>query len=62
MCVVLSQALFVVSVKSTVVVNILTPSVVGIILFIKDTLSDILCCSILRFWLMQCALRGRFAV
>ena len=35
---------FVVSVRSTIVVNVLTPTLVGIILFIKDILRDILCC------------------
>ena len=34
---------FVVSVRSTIVVNVLTPTLVGMILFIKDILSDILC-------------------
>ena len=35
---------FVVSVMSTNVVNVLTATFVRIILFIKDILSDILCC------------------
>ena len=42
--------------------NVLTPTFVGIILFVNHILSDILCCSILIFRLMQRALQGRFAV
>ena len=41
MCIVLSQALpshFVVSVRSAIVGNVLTPTLVGIMLFIKDIL------------------------
>ena len=53
---------FVVSVRSTISVNVLTPTLVGIILFANHILSDILCCSILIFRLMQRALQGRFAV
>ena len=42
--------------------NVLTPTLVGIILFVNHILSDILCCSILIFWRMQRALQGRFAL
>ena len=42
--------------------NVLTPTLVGIMLFVNHILSDILCCSILMFRLMQLALQGRFAV
>ena len=41
--------------------NVLTPTLVGIILFVNHILSDILCCSILIFRLMQRALQGKFA-
>ena len=53
---------FVVRIGSTIVVNVLTPTLVGINLFVDHILSDILCCSIVMFRLMQCALHGRFAV
>ena len=45
-CVVTSapRSQFVVSVRSTIVLNVLTPTLVGVVLFIKDILSDILCC------------------
>ena len=45
-CVVTSAPLsqFVVSVRSTIVLNVLTPTLVGIILFVKHIVSDILCC------------------
>ena len=42
--------------------NALTPTLVGILLFVNHILSDILCCSIFVFRLMQHALQGRFAV
>ena len=35
---------FVVAVRSTMVVNVLTPTLVGIMLFIIDILRDVLCC------------------
>ena len=40
--------------------NVLTPTLVGMISFIQDILCDILRCGILRFRLMQRALQGRF--
>ena len=45
-CVVTSapSSQFVVSVRSTIVVNVLTPTLVGIILLIQDVPSDIFCC------------------
>ena len=42
---------FVMSVRSTIVVNVLTTIVGGMILFFNHITSDILCCSILVFWL-----------
>ena len=42
--------------------NVLTPELVGTMLFVNHILSDVLCCSIFIFRLMQRALRGRFAV
>ena len=53
---------FVTDVMSTVVVNVMTPTLVGMILFVNHILSDIFYCSILIFWLMQRALQGTFAV
>ena len=53
---------FVVSVRSTIVLNVLTSTLVGMILFVKHILSDILCCRILIFRFVQLALKGRFAV
>ena len=38
------RSMFVVSVRSTIVLNVLTPTIVGRILFVKHILSDILCC------------------
>ena len=35
---------FVLSVRSTIVLNVLTPTLVGIMLFVKPMLSDIMCC------------------
>ena len=45
-CVVTSAPLsqFLVSVRSIVVLNTLTPTLVGIILFVKDIVGDILYC------------------
>ena len=40
--------------------NAMTPTLVGIILFVNHILNDILCCSILIFRLMQRALDVRF--
>ena len=42
--------------------NVLTPTLVAIILIVNHILSDIMCCPILIFRLMQRALQGRFAV
>ena len=53
---------FVMWVRSTIVANVLTPTLVRIILFVNYILGDILCYSILIFRHMQRALQGSFVV